>query len=1833
MDRFRRRGKDDDDERQDSPKTSRDVGDGWLSPRRQGTEDRRTERGPDRLGNRLGPGRGQADDQPSGSGFLRRGGSKADDKAPDKSSGGGFLRRGGGKDDEPRAAPTGRFSSSRDRRPDKKEEDKGGRFGRFRPGGRKEESKKDDDKPRRSPFLNRGAADTDDEGPVRRSPLSPGTERMRGSRPGGGFGDRDRSSPIGGSRPGGGIGDRDRSSPIGGARPRSGFGDRDRSSPLGGARPGGSLSDRPRSSSFGRRDFADDEADDDETGASPRAPLSRSRPSPLGSREGSSVRDRPGGTGDRDRPSSFGGARPGGFGDRDRSSPIGGSRPGGGVGDRDRSSPLRSSRPGGGIGDRDRSSPLRSSRPGGGIGDRDRPGTADRSRSPFGVRDKKPGEDAKPGQKEKDKSKSRSRIPFVGRRSKDKPETAKPGAAPARTPSKRPLPSARPPSKRPQSTGKSPVRPSKKPSTPKSARARSRAKPLPQTQKKGALTVHQGLDFDRKLDLIGLALVAFSLVTFFAVIPSISMGLLPEPQAGLTGTLNHLLSQLFGWGKLVLPVAGFSVGVWLMAQKFEDTGIELDYFRVIGMLSLYACALAWLQMIELVGDTAPTVEAFRPISYHLAVDMGRGGGWFGHQIYLLLLSQLLDFGTLSVLIAWLIMGLMLTFDVSVVELLHFVTAFFAMFGIRHRRTKREAAAIAAAETVTPVRPGEEASATAPAQIPLPAAAVAAAAPVAAGAEAAPTSSPQPTSPNQPPVRPVIRRRNGGEGEAGESLDDKAATVPPSVEGVAAKLDTKSQVEDSKPARRRLPHLRRSPEEAEDTKAVKESDTAQTELNEDSTKRRLGFLRRRSKEPAADAKESARPEAGAPPGIPVPPGRSENRAAVPAEDAQAADETERPSRFGRFLRGKRSSEEEKAETGESTPAAATGDSPRMPVRDRAQTPGRPARRSLESRPQRGSDGDNRPADKQDEPDRSGVVETLGAVGAAVALDRLNRRPGSTPARDHAERIRRDEDLTPTEAQASPTGDSGQLPIRDRLRPPGGPPRADRPVPEFRRRPPGDAETDNAARTNEPPASPPGRFNLPVRPDSMRRRFLPDQNGEAAPDTQSEDKVSGPVPVEPSSPPKLDIPAPAAESAPPATSEGPPVRRPSLEPPFRRPNPTGTPPGPAGPRAAPSAPAAAESPAETSDVLPDRNRPAPAQDENTTVPAAEMKVPVEEEQVTQPAEQPTTPQRTLPAERLTTPQRTGPPQRTLPAERPAMPARSIPAERPLQEHNRTERERPRIGGVAGRSAQAPAAALATGENAPQTTAKAHTPGSSIFELPDFRKILRKGSEQEINDEILLDKARVIEDTLISFGAPGKVVEVNPGPVITQFGVEPDYLISRSGKRTRVKVSSIARLDADMALALAAKSIRIEAPVPGKGFVGIEVPNDEVQLVSLYDIMDSPEFRRIDSKLRIALGLSVDGSPISADLTAMPHLLIAGTTGSGKSVCVNAIISCLLLSNTPDDVQFIMVDPKRVELTGYNGIPHLVAPVVVDLERIVGVLQWVQREMEERYRKFSSISARNILDYNRKIGPNERRMPYYIVIVDELADLMMLAPDETERLLARLAQMARATGIHLIISTQRPSVDIITGLIKANFPARIAFAVASSVDSRVILDQPGAEKLLGRGDMLYQSPDAAAPLRMQGVFVSDEEINRITSYWKGQLLEQADASGVRERLASPSREITFETAPAARPASSVPRRKSSPPAQPAFWDDTGNVTQPSTLDDADNFNGEDELYGEAVELVQRLNKASISLLQRRLRIGYTRAARLIDMMEAEGIVGPAESGSKPREVIKHRRESGDD
>jgi DNA segregation ATPase FtsK/SpoIIIE, S-DNA-T family len=483
---------------------------------------------------------------------------------------------------------------------------------------------------------------------------------------------------------------------------------------------------------------------------------------------------------------------------------------------------------------------------------------------------------------------------------------------------------------------------------------------------------------------------------------------------------------------------------------------------------------------------------------------------------------------------------------------------------------------------------------------------------------------------------------------------------------------------------------------------------------------------------------------------------------------------------------------------------------------------------------------------------------------------------------------------------------------------------------------------------------------------------------------------------------------------------------------------------------------------------------------------------------------------------------------------------------------------------------------------------------WRLPDIADILDPATIEAAKSNQDAERGKVIEETLASFGAPVRVVETQRGPTVTQFGVEPLYLENRSG-RTRVRVAKIVALADDLALALAAPRIRIQAPVPGRNFVGIEVPNLEVSRVMLRDVMESDAFRKIKSPLGFALGKDVAGHGRPYDLAAMPHLLIAGTTGSGKSVCVNSILTCLLINNSPAQLRMILVDPKRVELTGYNGIPHLLAPVVVDAEQVIGALQWVQREMDARYHRFSQVGARNIVDYNSRNSPP---LPYMLVLIDELADLMMLAPDETERALTRLAQLARATGIHLVLATQRPSVDVVTGLIKANFPARVAFAVASGTDSRVILDQPGAERLLGRGDMLFQAPDAAAPVRLQGVWISDPEIQRLVDYWRQQAYELRD-SNLRE------------------PTTATPVNMDLPLSTP--------LKQTPLWGDSEDKSG-DPIMPEAIKVVRQEGKASISMLQRKLRIGYTRSARIIEQLEEQGIIGPALATSQVREVLDY-------
>jgi len=483
-----------------------------------------------------------------------------------------------------------------------------------------------------------------------------------------------------------------------------------------------------------------------------------------------------------------------------------------------------------------------------------------------------------------------------------------------------------------------------------------------------------------------------------------------------------------------------------------------------------------------------------------------------------------------------------------------------------------------------------------------------------------------------------------------------------------------------------------------------------------------------------------------------------------------------------------------------------------------------------------------------------------------------------------------------------------------------------------------------------------------------------------------------------------------------------------------------------------------------------------------------------------------------------------------------------------------------------------------------------GATEWHLPVVSEILERGAEQELSQSEIRSKVHIIEETLNSFGVPAKVVEVNQGPSVTQFGLEPGFVERKESdgkiRRSKVKVNRISALADDLALALAASPIRIEAPVPGRSLVGIEVPNVSISMVSLYSVIESESFYKINSRLRFALGQDVAGQAVAADLAQMPHLLIAGATGSGKSVCINSIIACLLLHNTPEDLRMIMVDPKMVELTNYNGIPHLLVPVVVNVERVVVTLNWVTKEMERRYKLFSQAGARHIEAYNEiNVASGEKKLPYIVVFIDELADLMMVAPDEVERSICRIAQLARATGIHLVIATQRPSVDVVTGLIKANFPSRISFAVTSQVDSRVIIDTAGAEKLLGRGDMLYMASDSSKLVRMQGCFVSDAELQRLVSFWR-----------------------KFESSAPLPPGSSL--------VQQTLWEET-KAKEPE-------ITAQDGLLNEAIKIVRDEGRASISLLQRRLRVGYLRAARLIDAMEQMGVVGPDEGMGIGRRVL---------
>lgn len=470
---------------------------------------------------------------------------------------------------------------------------------------------------------------------------------------------------------------------------------------------------------------------------------------------------------------------------------------------------------------------------------------------------------------------------------------------------------------------------------------------------------------------------------------------------------------------------------------------------------------------------------------------------------------------------------------------------------------------------------------------------------------------------------------------------------------------------------------------------------------------------------------------------------------------------------------------------------------------------------------------------------------------------------------------------------------------------------------------------------------------------------------------------------------------------------------------------------------------------------------------------------------------------------------------------------------------------------------------------------------WKLPPI-DILDVSPEVEFTDADNAQRAKLIEDALASYGVDAKVVQINAGPTVTQFGVEPGWdrkykeikEKDENGKiqvtmaevsKTRVKVERITSLANDMALALAAPSIRIEAPVPGKSIIGIEVPNTTSDMVSLRGVVETSPFQKslAKSKLTLALGKGAGGETVASDLIKMPHLLIAGATGSGKTVCLNTIICCLLMHNTPTDIRFILIDPKRVELTQYNSVPHLATPVIVDTSKALNALRWLSQEMDQRYQKLAAEGARHIEGYNKNRQGDEK-LPYLVLIIDELADLMMAGFDEVESNLCRLAQLARATGIHLVVATQRPSVDVVTGLIKANFPTRMSFAVTSQVDSRTILDGAGAEKLLGRGDMLFMPTEAAKPKRLQGCFLSDPEIERLVYFWSSQEREEPD-------------KLKIETLIATTPSGTI------------------------------GGHPRDPLLEQAKQLAKDSN-ISTSFLQRRLHIGYPRAARLMEQLEAE-------------------------
>ncbi len=1396
------------------------------------------------------------------------------------------------------------------------------------------------------------------------------------------------------------------------------------------------------------------------------------------------------------------------------------------------------------------------------------------------------------------------------------------------------------------------------------ARGDKQARPLDNKPK--PVVVKRAFSQDHQLDLLGIGLVILGAVIFF--------GLLSPGDGSITGAVVKLLGQLFGYGRIIWPIPCLAIGGWLIVRHFGDEPPVLEYMRLIGWIVMYVGFVTTLQWLELLQKPVPTLAALGRISSLAALQL-RGGGWLGDKIYMLLTTALGDYATPVLLVGWWIIAIMLAFSITLAEITSYAKSIAHFFGRARngyveRKTQAATAAALAAESaqkqppLTVEAPAATANTPTPAladggrqgglfklglpattKAPPPTTAVPTATPLplAVGAapittEAVPGSLTAAPAPKPSPVRGLFSRGSStpAPATASAATGTATATAAPSVAPPAARPG----LFGARPAAPATGGLEPSKNPLTPGTA-KPEDKAANGANGNNSDGNTGKL-------SSTAPVTAKPEEAAKPApFKLFGSRGTSTASTDAakpddKDGKSAPTAPRSAIAGLF--GSRS-------TPSATPDAAKAE----PVKaaEPTKTSDQPAAKSATT----DKSSDVKAPDTTAVKDEGKPAEAKPAAPKSPTFGLFGSRPGTTSPATTAPK---DEVKADVKSDSKPNSEK-PLPAAPRPVTPG----------LFGARPTANASSTSAAAPSEKPAVNPDRRPEEDKP-ATPRSSTPGLFG-SRPTFSTSSAASKPAvpPVKPAVPDDIDDEDDEDEIAnlPPATPKSPIGASAGLFGIRPASNPSSTPSIPAKtaalndeddsddeddedevanlPPATPKSPVPASAslfgarPVSTTSSKPGVPAPTPQPvkppvndledddlDDDELEDDDEPKyIPLDDEAEPIPgrpaANRPLTPSLSGPRPAPPVAPRpfsgVGTPSTIRPSVAASSPA-PIPSAAPTP-----ERAVPIIRQPAAFSSSSSTPKPVDGDKekpAPSLEGVILRSKGGGWELPNYTELLEKGSQQQVDQGYLMQQARIIEDTLQSFGASGKVVEINSGPVITQFGVEPDYLVSRQGKKTRVKVSSIAKLDADLALALAARSIRIEAPVPGKGFVGIEVPNSKTALVSLRDIMDSDVYRNVKSKLRIGLGQSVDGAPIAADMTAMPHLLIAGTTGSGKSVCVNAIIASLLVENTPDDLKFIMVDPKRVELTGYNGIPHLVAPVVVDLERIVGVLKWVTREMDERYKKFAQLGARNIVDYNtRMVGSSGSavKLPYLVVVIDELADLMMLAPDETEKVLTRLAQMARATGIHLIVSTQRPSVDVVTGLIKANFPARISFAVASSVDSRVILDQPGAEKLLGRGDMLYQAPDAAAPLRMQGVYVSDSEINKITRYWK---TVQTPANA--ESAAPPaSAKNVFETPEPVQSRSekfggsnsssngsnglntpklfgSEPPKSSSSPATPTEEDDG-------------------EMYEEAVKLYrENNNKISISLLQRRLRVGYMRAARLIELLKDRGVITADESAA---------------